>query len=456
MGATLLSPKSGKMKILLSAIACDPHRGSEAHFGWNALRVWSEDNDVWVLGHEKDSISFQQARREGLIGENVRFYPHSQWGKRHPNRILSRIQNWRDYQNWSRQILPTALRLEQEIGFDFAHHATLSTWRVGSELWRLRCPFIWGPIGGAEVFPMRLMGILSPTSALYELLRRAQNAIAFASPSVRMCAQKSSHILASTPETRDMLLQLGCEPSRLSLLSAACFTTDQIRKFSEVFERKRSHSSGSSTLQLFAGGDIEGRKGFALALEALAKCRERGLDFRFIIAGAGPEEGHLIQMAERLGIRQNVDIIPHLAGDSYLKMLRESHIYLMPSFRDNPSLSLLEAMLAGCIPIVANSGGPGFAVDDSCGFRIAIANRTRMIDELSSVIYDLAASVGSAQRAILAQNANGRICKHFGLEAYRKELLAVCTRLNAGSASEESLASINGTRLTTYTDQEFP
>jgi len=407
------------MKILLSAIACDPYRGSEAHFGWNALEALASRHDVWVLGHGHDAAAIKRAREEGLIGDNVRFYPHRSMGGRHPNRIVSRIQNWRDYQMWSREVLPTARRLDQEVGFDVAHHVTLSTWRVPSELWRLRCPFVWGPVGGAEVFPLRLLGILSPASVLYELARRAQNLLARRSGALRRCVQQSAHIFASTPETRAALLSLGTQPARVSMLSAAFFTEAQIRKFQEAGSQ-RVWEPGPLEVRLFAGGDIEGRKGHALALQALARCKRMGIQFHYTIAGQGPEVPHLRKLSSTLGIGQSVFIVPPLQESQYLDALGKTHIYLLPSLRDSAGLTLLEAMLAGCIPVVANAGGPGLAVDEICGVSVACGSAEAMVSSIAGALVDLARNPAKARDK--SQAARQRARTSFDQTTYLKQV----------------------------------
>jgi glycosyltransferase involved in cell wall biosynthesis len=44
--------------------------------------------------------------------------------------------------------------------------------------------------------------------------------------------------------------------------------------------------------------------------------------------------------------------------------LRAAHIYLLPSLRDSAGITLAEAMLAGCVPVVADCAGPGEIVTE--------------------------------------------------------------------------------------------
>jgi len=402
------------LKILLSAVACDPYRGSEAHFGWMALKALASRHEVWVLGHAKDSESINRAKGEGLIGDNVRFYPHSSWGPRHPNRLVARIQNWRDYQFWTRQVLDTARRLEREVGFDVVQHSTLSTWRVPSELWRLGKKFVWGSIGGAEVFPLRLLNGAGVAPAGFELLRRLQDFLAFRSSGFGNAVRNSAWIFASTPETLALVRRVARSAEKSSLLSAAFFSDSQIRAFSRpegLFPFMRD-----GALRLFAGGELEVRKGLHLALRALAEIQKRGVDFRYHVAGDGPELDRLKSLAGQLRIAAKVEFSRPLSGDVYQQKLWETDAYLLPSLRDSAGLTLMEAMLAGCVPVVADCGGPGMAVDGVCGAKIPVGPEREMVNSLANALDGLASDKGRA--AGMGALAAARIAGQFSESSY--------------------------------------
>ncbi len=103
-------------------------------------------------------------------------------------------------------------------------------------------------------------------------------------------------------------------------------------------------------LQIFAGGSLEGRKGLAIALDALSQAKAQGLRFHFRICGEGPERGHLEALRNRLGLEGNVSFERPLSGQAYEDALRASHVYLLPSLRENAGLTLMEAMLADACP----------------------------------------------------------------------------------------------------------
>ena len=126
---------------------------------------------------------------------------------------------------------------------------------------------------------------------------------------------------------------------------------------------------------------MEGRKGVALALEALARVKTKGVNFQYRVGNIGPEVGHLRRLALRLGLASEILFAPPLSGEAYQKELGATHIYLLPSFRESSGLTMMEAMLAGCVPVVADCGGPGFVVTDECGFKVPVSGHRRMAKE---------------------------------------------------------------------------
>ncbi len=368
------------MKVLVSAVACNPTRGSESHFGWTALRALSTSHDLWVLAHENDRPAIETAVEAGELPRNVRFFYHhgrAKWGK---NRLISRLKAWRDYSEWSRSVEATAMRLEQEVGFDVIHHVTLSSWRVPCRLWKLGKPLVWGPLGGAEIFPSGLLGTVSPSARGFEFLRRLQGILAFWSPAVRATARNAAMILSGTPETGALLKRIT--RSEIRQISAAFFNDNEMARFDVP-------KDFTKPLALFAGGEIEGRKGIAIALEALAIARKKGLRFTYHVGGQGQETGWLRGCADRLGISEDVEIGTRLSGGAYSAKLAGSHVYLLPSLRDNAPVTLMEAMLAGCVPVVADCGGPGWIVTEESGIRVKVAGSRRMAADIAAALLRL-------------------------------------------------------------------
>ncbi len=406
---------SREMKILISADACTPFSGSEAHFGWSVVQCMARHHDLWVVTSGRHQPDLERAAAEGIIPPNVTFAYANFPKPRHSNFIVSRFQNWMEYSHFTKDAFEVGGKLHQSVRFDLVHHVTVSTWRMGLPFWKLGIPFIWGPIGGAEQFPLKLYPLLSAPSKAYELARTLSNGFSRYSPGVRACARHATHIATANNETKRLLVKLRGMESGVSLLSPAFFPPSTI----ETFPSLASQRNFDGPLHFFAGGMLEGRKGVALAIKALGRLKQQGMKLSFHIGGYGAELDHLRHLADRLGLREDV-VFGLLKGKDYLDQLAASHIYLLPSLRESAGLTMMEAMLTGCVPVVADCGGPGHIVTDACGCKIPVGNVGAMIDALVTAIATLDKDRSLLQRKSI--EATNRIKTSFSEEAYFREM----------------------------------
>jgi len=77
-------------------------------------------------------------------------------------------------------------------------------------------------------------------------------------------------------------------------------------------------------------------------------------DWKLIIAAEGEETENLKKLAERLLKPENYEFIGWLDASKNAEWYGKSKIYISIPSSDGTSVSLLEAMLAGCIPIVSD------------------------------------------------------------------------------------------------------
>ncbi len=359
------------------AAACHPTRGSENHFGWHAVRAMAQDHDVWAIVHENDREAIVAGQKSDGRMSGIRFCFLGEQQKRGSNRLIARIHNWLDYRRWNQRAVVLANKLHEEIGFHVAHHVTMASWRMGSPLGGTPIPFVFGPVGGGEIVPLHLFKTLSTKSAAFELLRKLSNAAGFCSSSVRRTLKKAGHIFAANAETRALMLNIGADPAIVDLLSPAFISEEYSRPIQKRAQREE--------MQLFCGGEIEGRKGIAVALQALKILKNRGARFHYVVGGAGAELAHLQKMVRQLELSDEVTMGRSFSGEEYRKILESADFYFLPSLRDSAPVTLLEAMAAGCIPMVCNLGGPGMMVGD-IGFKVEPMDCQKMAEALADAI----------------------------------------------------------------------
>ena len=109
------------------------------------------------------------------------------------------------------------------------------------------------------------------------------------------------------------------------------------------------------TAMLLSTGRLADGKGLEYLLQAAHLISGHSkVRFKIIFAGAGPLESHLKQLAEELGLREQVRFLGFRndIGD----LLIASDIVVLPTLREGLSIALLEAMAAGK-PIVTTTIG---------------------------------------------------------------------------------------------------
>ena len=407
------------MRILVSAIACNPYLGSENYFGWAAVKCLGQDHQLSVITGKRNRASLEKAQAEGLVPANVRFFYAGQFKPWHANSLLARIQSWMEYLYFTKDSARVARELQQTERFDLVHHVTYSTWRVASPMWQLGIPFVFGPIAGNEPFPFRLFPILSPVAAAFELARKTSNLVSRLSPKVRRSIRGAAHIFAITQESEQLMKTIRGSGAGISRLSPGFYSAARMAEFSRFVLGKNT----AGVLRLYAAGNLGGQKCIALAFQALSRVKKRGIDFRYHLGSSGPEIPHLKKLATRLGLSKEIVFGGTMSREDYQQELGKTHIYLLPSMRETVGLTMLEAMMAGCVPIVADNGGPRFAVAEDCGYRISISSPGRMADEIASIIVAI-----DRDRKIISEKgaiASKRVATYFTEENYLQTVNAV-------------------------------
>ncbi|HSH00738.1 MAG TPA: glycosyltransferase family 4 protein, partial [candidate division Zixibacteria bacterium] len=135
-------------------------------------------------------------------------------------------------------------------------------------------------------------------------------------------------------------------------------------------------------------GRLVPKKGFHVLLDACATLRDRGIDFRCVIAGDGEESERLREQRGALDLEGQVDFPGAVTSDEALRLLRDATVVCLPCVvgPDNnidalPTV-LLESLAVGTpavstrlsgIPEIIESGVSGFLVEpDNAG---ELANR---------------------------------------------------------------------------------
>jgi glycosyltransferase involved in cell wall biosynthesis len=370
------------MKLLLSTVACDPKGGSEGIYGWYVVNALAKEHDCYVITEIGYRKNIEEAIRRGLASPRLHFRYLGTGAGYNPNRLIARIQSWKRYQQFQEDVLPLARAWHDEVAFDIAQHVTYTSWRVPSHLWKLGIPFVWGPISGTEVFPPACIGSLSLSARLFELLRLLQTSLAKGDKRILACARQAIAIPAPHQQAVNFLSRIRGSRKGVGICHNFFFPVQRMKEL----EPKRVPKDASAPLRAFAAGNLEGRKGVAIALNAIAEAKRRGVRVEYHVTSQGPELSHLKKLSSKLGLDDQVILGERFESADFAAALSTFDICLLPSLRDGAGLSIMEAMLAGCVPIVADWCGPAEFVTEECGFKIPVMGHSAMAAAIADVL----------------------------------------------------------------------
>jgi len=384
------------MKILISAYACEPHKGSEPGVGWNWVKQIARFHEVWVItrANNKEKIE-EELNRNPISNIHFVYYDLPKW-----------MYFWKRGQRglyfyycfWQLGIFFLAKKLHKRHQFDIVHHLTFGNNWMPTFMPFLNIPFIWGPIGGAETVPKNFKSEFSFKWRYYETLRNFLQWWALKlDPIIKMALKRSTIIIARTKITQNVIPKKYKSKTVLILESGISM---------EDFSYKKMEPKKNNNFKILMVGRLIYWKGFSLAIKAFAKLVKEVSNSVFFIIGGGPEIKNLKKLSKRLAIEDKVQFLGQLPRTEVLKHMAEADVFLYPSLKDAGAWVLYEAMLVGLPVVCLDYAGPGEIVTKECGIKVKVETPEQVVNDLASALKRLA--LDNDLRYKLSQGAKKR------------------------------------------------
>lgn len=381
------------MKILLSAYACEPDKGSEPGVGWNwGLALEKLGNDVHVITRSNNQEAIENAHSPSQSRLKFNYYDLPAWAKfwkYWPGGI------YLYYLLWQLGAYRVAKRLHAKERFDLVHHITFVSFRQPSFMGALGIPFIFGPVGGAESMPSQFRKALPLSCRVAERIRDAGNLLVSIDPMMRYTYSRASVIACATEETM-RAVPAGFR-GKCVVQRAIGIDESRIARSAGAGDMVQPQKAGAQFLFV---GRLLYWKGLHLVLRALARVRQDVPNIRLRVIGEGNDADWFKKTAKRAKVSDLVEWIPQKPQSEIWQEYRRSIGFVFPSLHDSGGMAVLEALATGLPVICLNLGGPGAVVDSSCGFCVnAIeASESQVINQLASAMTQLANDSGLRER----------------------------------------------------------
>ncbi len=154
----------------------------------------------------------------------------------------------------------------------------------------------------------------------------------------------------------------------------------------------------------------EPRRGADVLVRALPIVRRRFPDAKLLLAGSlGDRHGHdrfVRRLIRENGLAGSVEMLGYLNAETMVRQLCRAHLFAQPSFVENSSNSLCEAMQTGLPVVGAYAGGtPSIASYGRAGLLVPPGDPASLAAAIVRVFEndELAISLGSAARAAASE-----------------------------------------------------
>jgi glycosyltransferase involved in cell wall biosynthesis len=368
-------------KVLLSAYACEPGRGSEPEVGWQ----WA----IGLAGVTELTVLTRSNNRQ-IIEQELKKTPHPHpaflyYDLPKPFLFLKKIGLPAPiyYLLWQIGASILIFRLRQR--FDIIQHLTFNSFLFPGFLWFSSPAVILGPLGGGMTtapFHLHWFG----KSAIGERLRTAFVKLARFNPLLRLSLHFAKHIWVANADTKAKLPPFAHSKTSILLETAApveanAQSQQPPKEEPEPKNPEHSSSSDASSISAFQHfsvsapsllfiGRLEPRKAPALAIHLLKLLEDHFPNLTLTIVGEGPLQDDLKKLTSELGLNGRVRFLSRVPKEHIPKLMRAHSALIFPSVRDTSGNVVLEAMANG-LPVVAfRHQGVVQMLDDETGYLI--------------------------------------------------------------------------------------
>ena len=405
-----------KLKILISCYACSPKRGSEPGMGWSFVYGLSKHHEVHVIVEkekwQKDIEAFIKENKN----DNLKFYFIYKKRNRFLRKIWPPSYYW-FYKIWQKEAYTLAQKLEAQHNFDAIHQLNMVGYREPGFLWKIKKPFIWGPIGGTENVSWKLFSLFNLHGKLFYGGRNLINSYQknyFKRP--RMAAShENSVLIAATPDIKKSINTLWNRDSVVIPEVGAV-------NMPEIEINKRS---STEPLKIVWSGQHTSGKALHILLKSLALLNS-DVKWELHILGVGKETENWKDLSQELKIGNNCIWYGWIEKKEAFQIMKNGHCLAITSLKDLTSSVIIEGISLGLPIVTLDHCGFSFVVNQLCGIKIPVNNLDKIYVNFKNAIEKLYSN--EKLRVSLAEGALKR-AKEFSWDSKIEQLNSVYQKL---------------------------
>lgn len=335
-----------KCKIMVSAYACEPDKGSEPGVGWNWVLQMSKYYELWVLTRMSNKRNIEEYVENNKMYKNIHFiyYDLPNWA-RFWKKGMRGVRIY--YFLW--QLLANRIikKVMVENNIHIFHHLTYgnSLWNVSS--YGQKQFFIYGPTGGVDTIPYDFSRRFSFRNRLIELVRRTVVTLLPINRGFINRCKNANIILCKTN------YMINAIPSKYR--NKAVHFTDVAVDFvpHELNTTKRINE----VIEFIIVGKFDAWRGFDIAIESVATLQNQHKNLHLTIIGDGSDRVRLEKLVKKLNVEKKVSFVGTVKYDEYHRLMKQCDVVLNPALKEGAVTVAFDAMSYGKPIICINTEG---------------------------------------------------------------------------------------------------
>lgn len=364
-------------RILLSAFDCEPGQGSEKGNGWNwAIGLANKGYEVHCLTRSVNRPAIEQHVRI----ENLYFHYIPMPLRMEVLFLLTPSSIYLHYMIWQYLAYRKGKFLHKKMRFALVHHVSWGSTQMGSHLYKLDVPFIFGPAGGGQKAPEAFKSYFSEHWDAEIKREKVSDWLIRYNPACNKMLKNAHVVLSSNPDTFAMAKKAGATTCQFSLDAALPESF-----FPKEFKVKKTEPG---KLKLLWVGRFMPRKGLLLTLDVMRELKSIP-GITLTIVGHGEMEDTIIKQIDAHDLGGTVKMAGMVPYEKVRHFYETHDAFFFTSLRDSCPSQVLEAMSFGMPVITLDLHGQALLVNDQRGIRCKVSSPENAIQDLKNALIEL-------------------------------------------------------------------
>ena len=365
------------MKILLSAYACEPNKGSEPGVGWNWAIEYAKSHEVWVLTRDNNehTISEYMMKNSEFQNKNLHFIYVG---------VSKKLTFWKKgrrgmrlfYMLWQRKAAKIAIELNKKIKFDFIQHVTFVSYTQPIYMYKVGIPLIFGPVSGGENIPSGIKIKMSKKEKIVEVMRKISQRTALVTPAIRKTMSLAKVIFVATDDTRKCIPQKYQD--KTYVLPAI-----GIAKMPQLINKKQNMNK----IKIIMAGRLINWKAFDIGIKGFLKVADKYEMLELHILGEGNQKKRL-EILSKEKLEKQIFFEEPVEHDNIYEFYENFDLFINTTLRDSGCRTMMEAMASGLPCIAIATGGPKELLKEFDECKIDATTYQSCIDTVAIMIED--------------------------------------------------------------------